>query len=159
MNFRYNSSVRVIERPFSDLLRRPKEVAEDVDAGDVVLRRRDEPDLRLTRADREAQRADTFSAIGRALRNLAVHNPRALEDALADAFPWLEFLPVTDRRLFVNEFSRVVTAAAAIDSYEPLSQLIREWRATAEVHSDPKLARRLRGPLEAAGGRIAAPTA
>ncbi len=151
--------MRVIERPFSDLLRKPKEVTDDVEQGDVLLRRRDEPDLRLSRADREAQRADTFSAIGRALRNLAVHNPAALADALGDAFPWIEFLPAVDRRLFLDEFSRVVVAAAALDDYEALSQLVREWRATAEVHADPKLARRLRRAVEAAGEPVVAPTA
>jgi len=151
--------MRVIERPFSDLLRRPKEVTDDVEDADVLLRRRDEPDLRLTRADREAQRADTFAAIGRALRNLAVHNPSSLGDALGDAFPWLEFLPAGDRRLFLDEFSRVVTAAAAVDNYESLSQLVREWRTTAEVHADPKLARRLRRALEATGDRVVPPEA
>ena len=151
--------MRVTERPFSDLLRRPKEVTEDVEHGDVLLRRRDEPDLRLSRADREAQRADTFSAIGRALRNLAVHSPVALADALGDAFPWVEFLPAADRRLFLDEFSRFVSAAAALDDYEGLSQLVREWRATAEVHADPKLARRLRRSVEAAGEPVAAPRA
>lgn len=149
--------MRLIERPFSDLLRRPKEVTDDVQDGDVLLRRRNEPDLRLSRADREAQRADAFSAIGRALRNLAVHSPAALAEALADAFPWLEFLPPADRRLFLDEFSRVVSASAAIDSYESLGQLIREWHATAEVHSDPRLARRLRRSLEAAGDLVAPP--
>lgn len=151
--------MRVIERPFSDLLRKPKEVTDDVEQGDVLLRRRDEPDLRLSRADREAQRADTFSAIGRALRNLAVHSPTALADALGDAFPWVEFLPAGDRRLFLDEFSRVVVAAAALDDYEALTQLVREWRATAEVHADPKLARRLRRAVEAAGKPITAPGA
>ncbi len=149
--------MRVTERPFSDLLRRPKEVTDDVEDGDVLLRRRDEPDLRLTRADREAQRADTFSAIGRALRNLATHNPAALNDALGDAFPWIEFLPAGDRRLFLDEFSRVVTAAAAVDNYEALNQLVREWRVTAEVYADPKLGRRLRRPLDASGDRVVQP--
>lgn len=151
--------MRVIERPFSDLLRKPKEVADDLEQSDVLLRRRDEPDLRLSRADREAQRADTFSAIGRALRNLAVHSPAALSDALGDAFPWVEFLPAADRRLFLDEFSRVVVAAAALDDYETLSQVVREWRATAEVHADPKLARRLRRAVEAAGEPVGAPRA
>jgi hypothetical protein len=146
--------MRVTERPFSDLLRHPKDVTTDVEDGDVLLRRRDEPDLRLTRADRDAERAVAFTALGRTLRNLAVHSPRALAAALGDAFPWLEFLPVTDRRLFVEEFSRVVVAAAELDSYAPLSQLVREWRATAEIHADPKLARRLRRPLEAAGDQV-----
>lgn len=149
----------MIERPFSDLLRKPKEVTDDVEQGDVLLRRRDEPDLRLSRADREVQRADTFSAIGRALRNLAVHSPTALADALGDAFPWVEFLPAGDRRLFLDEFSRVVVAAAALDDYEALTQLVREWRATAEVHADPKLARRLRRAVEVAGEPITAPRA
>lgn len=122
--------MRATEHPFSDLLRRPKEVTDDVEDGDVLLRRRDEPDLRLSRADREA---------------------------LADAFPWLEFLPATDRRVFLDEFTRVVTAAAAVDNYEPLTRLVHEWRATAEVHADPRLARRLRRSLEAAGDRVAPP--
>ena len=149
--------MRVIEHAFSDLLRRPKDVTDDVEDGDVLLRRRDEPDLRLSRADREARRAEAFSALGRAMRNLAAHNPGALSEALADAFPWFEFLPARDRRLFLDEFSRVVTAAAALDNYEPLSQLVREWRATAEVYADPKLARRLRHPLDARGDQVALP--
>lgn len=149
--------MRIIERPFSDLLRRPKDVTDDVEEGDVLLRRRDQPDLRLTRADRAAQRADAFSAIGVALRSLALHSPEALANALREAFPWSDFLPEADRRLFLDEFSRVVSAAAAIDSYESLSQLVQEWRVTAEVHSDPRLARRLRRPLDASGSRVAAP--
>lgn len=149
--------MRVVEHAFSDLLRHPKNVTDDVDDGDVLLRRRDEPDLRLSLADREVHRAEAFSALGRALRNLAAHNPDVLSDALADAFPWLEFLPARDRRLFVDEFSRVIIAAAAIDSYEPLSRLVREWRATAEVHADPKLARRLRRPLDATGDVVVPP--
>jgi hypothetical protein len=138
-------------------LRHPKDVAGDVDDGDVVLRRRDEPDLRLSRADREAQRAEAFSGVARALRNLAVHNRDALGEALGDAFPWLEFLPSADRRLFLEEFSRVVTAAAELDNYTPLIQLLREWRATAEVHADPKLARRLRRAIHAEGDPVVLP--
>lgn len=70
--------------------------------------------------------ADTFSAIGRALRSLAVHSPAAFADALADALPWIVFLPAADRRLFLDEFSRVVLACTALDNYEALSQLVRE---------------------------------
>jgi hypothetical protein len=149
--------MRVIEHPFSDLLRQPKKVTDDVEDGDVVLRRRDEPDLRLSRADREAQRADTFTALGRVLRNLAVHNAAALSDALGDAFPWVELLPPTDRREFIDEFSRVLMAVAEVDNYDPLSQLVHEWRSTAEIHADPKLARGLRRSLDVSGERIPAP--
>jgi hypothetical protein len=149
--------MRVIERSFSDLLRHPKDVTSEVEDSDVLLRRRDEPDLRLSRADREAERTEAFSAMARAFRNLAFHSPGALGDALSDAFGWLEFLPAADRRLFADEFARVVTAAAELDNYGPLGQLVREWRATAEVHADPKLARRLRRPVEAGGDPVPAP--
>ncbi|MDP9404036.1 MAG: DUF6247 family protein [Actinomycetota bacterium] len=149
--------MRVTERSFSDLLRHPKDVAADVEDGDVVLRRRDEPDLWLSSVEREAGRAEAFAAVARALRNLAVHSPAALGDALGEAFPWMEFLPAADRRLFVEEFSRVVTAAAELDNVAPLSQLLREWRATAEVHADPKLGRRLRRSLEATGEAVTPP--
>lgn len=150
--------MRIIERPFSDLLRHPNDVAGDLERGDVLLRRRDEPDLRLTRADREAERAVALVAFGRTLRNLAVHNRKALDEALADAFPWIEFLPGVDRRAFTDEFSRVAIAAAELDSYGPLSQLIREWRATAEIHADPSLARRLRRAAQAEGEPVAVPS-
>ena len=149
--------MRITERPFSDLLRRPKEVTTDVEDSDVLLRRRDEPDLRLSRADRDADRSTAFAALGRTLRNLAVHSPKALEDALGEAFPWLEFLPARERRAFVDEFSRVIAAAADLDNYAPLGQLVREWRATAEVYADPKLARGLKRPLQAVGQRIERP--
>lgn len=149
--------MRVTERPFSDLLRQPKDVAHDVEDGDVVLRRRDEPDLWLSRADREGERAEAFVAVARALRNLAVHSPSAVADSLIDAFPWTEFLPAGDRRLFADEFSRVMSAAAELENVTPLTQLLREWRATAEIHGDPKLARRLRRRLSADGAAVPAP--
>jgi hypothetical protein len=150
--------MRVIERPFSDLLRHPKAITEDLEDGDVLLRRRDEPDLRLTLADREAARSSAVAALGRALRNMAVHNPKALVDSLTDALPWLEFLPPKDRQLFIEEFSRVMVASAELDNYAPVSQLLSEWRATAEIHADPRLARRLKRPLQAEGRRVEPPT-
>lgn len=98
-----------------------------------------------------------FAAVARALRNLAVHSPAALTEALEDAFPWVDLLPPKDRRLFADEFSRVVIAAADLDNLASLTQLLREWRATAEVCADPKLARRLRRPLVETGEPVAAP--
>lgn len=142
------------EYSFSDLLRRPKVVTREVEKGDVLLRRRHESDLRLTRADRDAERAAAFAALGRALRHLGEHDPAALGVALHDAFAWMEFLPARDRYKFVDEFSRAIAAAVELDSYAALMQLLREWRTTAEIHADPRLARRLRRPLVADGVRV-----
>jgi hypothetical protein len=59
--------------------------------------------------------------------------------------------------LFVEELTRTLVGAAAVENYSPVAALLREWSATAEVHADPALARRLREPLEAAGEQVAAP--
>lgn len=151
-------SVHVTERPFSDLLRHPKDVAVDVEAGDVILRRRDQPDLWLSRADRETERSQAFAVLARTLRNLALRSPDALTDALVEVFSWTEVFPISERSLFVEDFSRVATAAADLDDMRPLTQLLREWRATAEVYADPELAKRLRLRVDAHGQAVAVPT-
>jgi hypothetical protein len=149
--------MRVTERPFTGLRRRPNDVTRDVEDGDVVLRRRESPDLRLSRADREADRTTAFAALARALRNLAVHTPTAFEEAVGEAISWVEFLPAAERRAFVDEFSRLAVAAAELDPYSELTQVLQEWRATAEIHADPRLARRLRRPISADGDHVGRP--
>ncbi len=95
--------------------------------------------------------------MGRTLRNLAVHSPRALADAVLDEFPWASLLPKTDQKVFIDEFTRTVLAAAELDNFAPLGQLVDEWRATAEIHADPELARRLRRPVTAVGNAVKRP--
>ena len=145
------------EHSFSELLREPKTVVGDLDDGDVLLRRRGAPSLRLTLVDRDAQRADAYAMVGRTLRNLAEHSPAALGQAVLHEFPWTSFLPETDRKSFVDEFTTTVVAAAEFDNFAPLAQLIDEWRATAEIHADPTLARRLRRPVTTTGDVVNRP--
>ena len=149
--------MRVIEHPFSELLREPKTVVRDLDDGDVLLRRRGAPALRLTLADRDDQRADAYAMVGRALRNMAERAPVALGEALLNEFPWTSFLPKADRIDFIDLFTRTVVAAAELDNFAPLAYLVDERRATAEIHADPKLARRLRRPIAPAGDLVARP--
>jgi uncharacterized protein DUF6247 len=75
------------------------------------------------------------------------------------AIPWATLLPKRDRMEFVDELSRTLLAASALDNYAPVAQLLREWTATAEVHADPRLARRLRAAIVADGGLVRAPEA
>jgi len=147
----------VVERPFSEFLRQPKDVVAELVEHDVLLRRRNAPALRLSQADRDDDRSEAFEALARLLRNLAVHSPEALGEAVDDVFAWLTFLPRADRKLFVEELTRTLVGSAAVDNYSPVAQLLREWKATAEIHADPKLARRLRKPVEAQGDPVAAP--
>jgi hypothetical protein len=76
---------------------------------------------------------------------------------LAETFPWITVLPAKDRELFVDEFSHVVVATTELDSYGPVSQLIREWRATAEIHAEPKRAKGLKRPIRADGAPVERP--
>lgn len=149
--------MHVIEHPFSDLLRKPNEVVKDLAYGDVVLRRRGAPALRLTRVDRDEERAIAYAMVGRTLRNLAVGQSDAVGQSLLDEFPWTSFLPGDDREEFVRQFTRMVVAAAEVDNFAPLTQLVEEWRATAEIHSDPKLASKLRQPVAAKGAGVPRP--
>ena len=149
--------MRVTERQFSDLLRHPRDVAGDLEDGDVLLRRRDEPDLRLSRADREEARSAAYGALAALLRNMALHHPKSVRDALGDVFAWVELLRPADRRVFADEFVRIVAASAEIDNFAPVDQLIREWKATAEVYADPSLARRLLRPISAGGEPVPVP--
>lgn len=86
-----------------------------------------------------------------------MHSPAALGEAVDDVFAWLTFLPHVDRKLFIEELTRTLVGSATVENYSPVAQLLREWKATAEIHADPKLARRLRKPVEAQGDRVVAP--
>lgn len=149
--------MRVIERPFSDFLRQPNEVVADLADHDVVLRRRNAPALRLSEADREEDRDEAFDALARLLRNLLAHSPAGLEATIDEAFPWAAFLPRRDRTVFIDELTQTLLAVSMIDNFAPVGQLLREWKSTAEIHADPRLARRLRRNLDAQGDAVLPP--
>ncbi len=149
--------MRVIERPFSEFLRQPNEVVAELADHDVLLRRRNAPSLRLSEADRDDERSEAFEALARLLRNMVAHSPSGLEQTVADVFPWATFLPERDRGAFVDELTATLMAVAGLENYAPVGQLLREWKATAEIHADPKLARRLRRSIDADGDAVPVP--
>ena len=153
------SGMRVVERQFSDFLRQPNEVVAELEDHDVVLRRRNAPPLRLSQAARDQDRAEAFDTAARLLRNLVTHNVAAFNDAIDDVFAWTSFLPERDRRAFSAELTLSLVASAELDNYGAIAQLLREWRATAEIHADPKLAHRLSQPLQASGDPVTTPQA
>ena len=149
--------MRVVERPFSEFLRQPNDVVAELADHDVVLRRRNAPSLRLSEADRDDERDEAFDALARLMRNLVVHSPATLDATVDEVFPWVTFLPSRDRKAFVDELTRTLVAVSTIENYAPVGQLLREWKATAELHADPRLARRLRGAISADGDPVPAP--
>ena len=74
-----------------------------------------------------------------------------------DAFAWAKFLPSDARDRFAQELTDTLLAAATVDVYAPVAQLVREWRATAEIHADPELLRQLTGAVQAAGDAVPRP--
>jgi hypothetical protein len=80
-----------------------------------------------------------------------------LEQTVADVFPWATLLPKGDRRTFVDELTTTLMAVAGLENYAPVGQLLREWKATAEIYADPRLARRLRRSIDADGDAVSAP--
>lgn len=150
--------MRVIERPFSEFLRQPNDVVADLADHDVVLRRRNAPALRLSEAEREENRDEAFDVLARLLRSLLTHDPAGLDATIDEALPWTTFLPRQERQLFMDELTRTLLAVSTIDNFAPVGQLLREWKATAEVHADPRLARRLRRDIDATGDSVLAPT-
>ena len=149
--------MRAVERTFSDFLRQPNEVVDELGEHDVVLRRRDGPSLHLTQADRAQERIEAFEVLARLLRSVTLRNATAIESVVGETFQWAHFLPERDRAEFVRDLTLTLVASSDIDNFAPVVQVLHEWRATAEIHADPKLARRLREPVDAAGGRVAPP--
>ncbi|MGO1285236.1 MAG: hypothetical protein ACTHWF_14690 [Brachybacterium sp.] len=69
-------------------------------------------------------------------------------DALASALPWVTFLPDAEREEFAREATETLLASASLGRYTAFATLIEDWRATAEVWSDPDLARSLSAPID-----------
>lgn len=130
--------------PFSELLRQPVETTDRLTRTRAVrLRRRDAADLVLMFADRAEAEAEVTDVTARLLAAVARRNPQLLREVLPTALPWVRFLPAADLDAMVEEFVAITEAAAAIGNTAAVSQLLIEWRHTAEVHADSDLHRAL----------------
>ena len=108
-------------------------------------------------ADRADERHETFDALARLMRNLLIHSPAGLDTPVDEVFLWVTFLPSRDRKAFVDELPRTLVAALTIENYAPVGQLLREWKVKAELHADPRMARRLNRAITADGDVLPAP--
>ncbi|QYN40956.1 hypothetical protein K1T35_32875 [Pseudonocardia sp. DSM 110487] len=145
------------EVQWSELQRDPRGVAALADRGDVRVRRREGVPLLLVREDRAEAAADGALAVARTLRTALLHLDEAAHEALTEEFPWLDKLPVDDRRRFASEFGQAVQASAELGQWDVLSQALFEWRATAEIHADPSLAAELSRPVDDDLGPVPVP--
>lgn len=87
-----------------------------------------------------------------------MRSSEAITAALGDAYLWVKNLPPAERELFAAEFADELASAASIGSFKAVAQFLHEWKATAEIYTDPDLLRRLSGPFEIThGGRVPQP--
>ncbi|SCF42788.1 hypothetical protein [Micromonospora mirobrigensis] len=144
--------------PFSELLRRPAETADRLSRARAVrLRRRDAADLVLMSADRAAAEGEVVDLTARLLASLVRRDPVLVREALPTVLPWVRFLPPGDAERMVDEFVSTAEAAAAVGNTAAVSQLLTEWRHTAEIHADPNLHRILAAPSDDDFGPVARP--
>ena len=92
-----------------------------------------------------------------AIRDVLIPPGIGLTDSVDADFQWAALLPDPDRTAFIDELGRALEVASAHKSDAPVIQLLREWRATAEMHADPRLARRLARAITADGDRVPSP--
>ncbi|CCH21837.1 hypothetical protein [Micromonospora lupini] len=146
--------------PFSELLRQPAETAERLSRARAVrLRRRDAADLVLMSADRAAAEGEVVDLTARLLASVVRRDPTLVREALPTVLPWVRFLPPEDRERMANEFVETAEAAAAVGNTAAVSQLLTEWRHTAEIHADPDLHRVLVAPSSDDFGAVPRPIA
>jgi hypothetical protein len=130
--------------PFSELLRQPVETTDRLTRTRAVrLRRRDAADLVLMSADRADAEAEVIDVTSRLLAGVARRDPGLVREVLPTALPWVRFLPAVDIDAMADELVATTEAAAAIGNTAAVSQLLIEWRHTAEIHADPDLHRAL----------------
>ena len=65
--------------------------------------------------------------------------PESLRRVLPSILLWMRFLPDAAVDEFVTEFVDTIGAASSLNNMAPVTQLLAEWRHTAEIYADPEL--------------------
>jgi hypothetical protein len=130
------------EVPFTELIQHPTRTTGRLAGTRTLrLRRRDADDLVLMSADRAQQEGEVVDLTARLLAGVLAESGGAglIRQVLPAALPWVRFLPDDAVDELAAEFVATVHAAAAMNNMVPVSQLLTEWRHTAEVYADPDL--------------------
>jgi hypothetical protein len=130
------------EVPFTELIQHPARTAARLAGTRALrLRRRGSADLVLMSADRAQQEGEVVDLTARLLASVlgTPGGTDLVRQVLPTVLPWVRFLPATAASELAAEFVETAHAAAAVDNLAPVSQLLAEWRHTAEVYADPEL--------------------
>lgn len=157
----YVIDMTLAEHTFTHMLRNSGDVLAEVEHRDVVLRRRDGEDLFLGLRSREASVRDALGVLARILLAASVDpdTRQRVAGALSASLPWTTFLPEDERTEFFEALTSTAAACVEVDTFEPLAHLIEGWRATAEIHANPELAKVLRAKRSGPPVKIKRPRA
>jgi len=135
----------LVEHTFTHMLRNSGDVLAEVEHRDIVLRRRDGEDLFLGLRSREASVRDALGMLARLLLAASVDpkTRQSVAGALSASLPWTTFLPEDERSKFFEALTSTAAACVDVNTFEPLARLLEGWRATADVHANPELAKLL----------------
>jgi hypothetical protein len=143
--------------PYSAFLRGPSDVLPQLEEGDVLLERRDDENLVLTRYARFAARQEGMTLAARLLGDAVRDRAEMVVGLLRQELPWIRWLPEAEQAQCAGELIGELAAGADTGVLEPFARALAAWRSTAEVWSDPDLARRLQGPFAGDGDEIPRP--
>ncbi|MFJ6729419.1 hypothetical protein ACIQPQ_31405 [Streptomyces sp. NPDC091281] len=133
------------EANFSELLNKPLDTVARLHVNarkGLRLHRRDAEDLYLTTAARADQVVEVLDTTTRMFVALLREGPSSIDllaQAFPEAFPWVRFLPPAAMREFLVEFVETLRASSDLGTIEPITQIITEWKHTAEIYADPEL--------------------
>jgi hypothetical protein len=147
---------------FTELIQHPTRTTERLAGVRALrLRRRDADDLVLMSAGRAEQEGEVIDLTARLLAGVLqeMGSVAVIRRVLPTVLPWVRFLPDDAVDELVTEFIDTTYAAAEVNNVAPISQLLTEWRHTAEVYADPELYAVLSQPHEGDFGRVPRPDA
>jgi hypothetical protein len=110
------------------------------------------------RSERFQAMVDGLSLAAKSLAAIARTNRALAEEVFSEELPWLAWLPAEGRVECVRELLDHLRAGAETGLLLPFARASRGWKSTAEVYSDPELARRLRGTAEPVGSGMRSTT-
>jgi hypothetical protein len=134
----------------TDFLRQPKKILKQVDKEDVVLARRGKASIRISldsRVEAQQERGELAAHLLADAVAAIPAMPAQMAALLEKRFPWVRLLPADDRAAFAKELVETLQACATVGNLARIEEIFHEWKATAEIHADPDLAARLKGPF------------
>lgn len=143
------------EITWSSFLRDPTRIDRMLERGDVVLRRRRGESVRLSRASSQLPQSDLLTAAAEVLALMVKTSPPDPKQ-LSSEMRWTSFLPISDRRIFLEEFVGSLSACAELGTFEPVARLLSDWKKTAQLHAEG-LGVALKRPISSVGARVPRP--